>query len=78
MQHNYFKDNLPNAFTTTQYLRGDLFVLVHSLLSKEELYEDEYSEAMKFLIGFVEFVVKFAKKVRNMASDVFLILPQYF
>jgi hypothetical protein len=54
-----------NAFTATQYLRGDLFVLVHTLLTREDLKEAEGNEAMQFLLGFIEFVVKFAKKVRE-------------
>jgi hypothetical protein len=51
---------MPHAFTITQYLRGELFVLVHSLLCRDDFKEEEGSEIMKFLLGFIEVVAKIA------------------
>jgi hypothetical protein len=48
-----------------------MFVLVHSLLTREELKEEEYPEAMKFMLGFVEFAVKYARRIIKL-------LPEYF
>lgn len=70
LQQTYCSDNLPSAFTITQYLRGELFVLIHSLLSREDVKEEDSSEAMAFLIGFLGFAFKMAQRVKQIASEV--------
>ena len=61
---------MPAAFIITEYIRGELFVLVHSLMTRDEFKEEEGNEAMRFLIGFVEFVIKLSKKVKKELPEV--------
>ena len=47
-------------------------MLVHALLARDDLKEEEGTEAMQFLIGFIEFVVKLSERVKKLLPEVFM------
>ena len=67
----YLNRAIPSAFVTTQYLRGEFFVLAHTLLSREELPPQHTALATRFLSGVVDFVVGVARRGKEEAAQYF-------
>lgn len=66
------------AYEITQFLRGELFVLIDGLLSSRYLNQAEVKQIGHFLEYYIGFVVRFCEKCLILTEQVVLCLTKHF